>query len=238
MILPTLSYPPTSQNHRVASYEVGGDEQPWIYDSAISFSESEKNDLIHAAYRQIFHEQHMLASYREPFLESQFRAGQLTTQDFIQGLATSDAFKRLNYESNNNYRFAGLCIRRILGRKVFNEQEKIAWSIVIATQGVNAFIEALLNSEEYQATFGDSVVPYQRSRILPKQVQGNLPFARTARYDRKDRPELVTEPSGIFTRSTVDMSDLGNIGQGIFVAALGLLIVISVVLVAGTAASL
>jgi len=238
MTLPTLPYPPTSQNQRVANYAVGGDEQAWIYDAEISLSASEKDELIQAAYRQIFHEQHTLKSYRQPFLESQFRAGQITTQDFIGALATSDAFRRLNFESNNNYRFVQICIQRILGREVFNEREKIAWSIVIATQGVKAFVDGLLNSEEYQATFGDSVVPYQRSRILPQQAQGNLPFARMARYDRSDRPELVTRPTGIFSIPTVDMAELGDIGQGIFVAALVLLVMASIVLVAGSAASL
>jgi len=238
MTLPTLSYAPTSQNQRVASYATGSDEQPYVYNAEISLSNSEKDDLIRAAYRQIFHEQHMLESYREPFLESQFRANQVTTRDLITGLATSDAFRRLNYESNNNYRFVQLCVQRILGRDVFNEREKIAWSVVIATQGVNSFIEALVNSEEYQSNFGDSIVPYQRSRILPQQVIGRLPFARTARYDQNARPDLVTKSSGLFSDNTIDMSELGDVGTGILVSALVLLIVISLVLVAGSAVSL
>jgi len=237
MALPTLLYPPTSQNQRVDSYAVGSDEQPRIYHAEISLSEREKDELIQAAYRQIFHEQNMLKSYRQPLLESQFRAYQITTKDFIAGLTTSDAFRRLNYESNNNYRFVQLCIQRILGREVFNEREKIAWSIIVATQGLNAFVNALLNSEEYQASFGESIVPYQRSRILPQQVQGNLPFARMARYDRKDRPDLATKSTGIFAVDTFDMSELGDIGQGLFVAALVLLIAVAVILVAGTAIS-
>ena len=236
MAIPPLSYPPVSQNQRVSSYEVGGDEQPRIYDATIALSKDEKSEIIQTAYRQIFHEQHMLESYRQPFLESQFQANQLTTQDFIQGLATSDAFKRLNYESNNNYRFVQICIQRILGREVFNEREKIAWSIVIATQGVNAFIEALLNSEEYQATFGDSIVPYKRSRILPTQDKGRLPLARTARYDLRDRPDLAT--SGAVARTKVDMSQLGDVGSGVLVSVLVVLIVVALLLVAGSAASL
>ncbi|MEM9087520.1 MAG: phycobilisome rod-core linker polypeptide [Cyanobacteria bacterium P01_F01_bin.53] len=242
MTLPTLSYPPVSQNQRVASYAIGSDEQPYIYDSTIAFSDTEKNDLIQAAYRQVFHEQHMLESYREPFLESQFRANQITTKDFVAGLAKSDSFRRLNYESNNNYRFVQVCIQRILGREVFNEREKIAWSIVIATQGVKAFISNLLNSEEYQASFGDSIVPYQRSRILPQREQGSLPFARMARYDRVERPELVTNPIDVplppfDMASTFDMAPLGDIGQGFLVAVLALLIFAVIVLVAGSASS-
>ncbi|MEM9945860.1 MAG: phycobilisome rod-core linker polypeptide [Cyanobacteria bacterium P01_D01_bin.36] len=235
MTLRTLSYSPTSQNQRVSSYTVGSDEQPYFYNSEVLLSDSEKNSLIQAAYRQVFHEQHMLESYRQPFLESQFRANQITTQDFILGLATSDAFRRLNYESNNNYRFAEICIQRILGREVFNDREKIAWSIVIATQGIASFINALIGSEEYQEVFGDSIVPYQQSRILPSQAQGRLPFARMARYDRRDRPDLVTNRDA---NTAGTMANLGDVGSGLLITVLMLLIAAAIAIVAGSAASL
>jgi phycobilisome rod-core linker protein len=238
MTLPLLSYPPTSQNQRVSSYEVGGDEQPRIYDSERLLSESEKDALIQAAYRQIFHEQHMLQSYRQPFLESQLRANQITTKDFIRGLATSDPFRRLNYESNNNYRFVQLCIQRILGRDVFGtasplkNREKMAWSTVIATQGANAFIDALLNSEEYEQNFGDSVVPYQRRRMLPHRSRGDLPFMRMARYDRQERPDLVGQP----LPNWIDPDQ--DVGKGLFIAATVLLAIAALILAFGSAASL
>jgi len=227
MILPTLSYPVTTQNHRVLSYEVGSEESPRVYDASVQLSANEKDEIIKAAYRQIFHEQNMLENYRQPYLESQLRAFQLTVRDFVSELATSDAFLRLYYETNNNYRFVRLCIRRILGREVFHEREKMAWSTVIATQGVKSFINALVYSEEYEVCFGDSVVPYQRRRILPQQANGDLPFARLARYDQAERPELVTQPTGVIT------SQLENPGQTLLVAVLAALIFVALILVAG-----
>ncbi len=107
--------------------------------------------LIKAAYRQIFHEQQMLDSNRQTCLESQLRIGQITVRDFIRGLAISDAFRRLNYESNNNYRFVQICVQRLLGCKVYNEREKLAWSIVLATKGLHRFIDDLVDSEEYMS---------------------------------------------------------------------------------------
>ncbi|MEM6452115.1 MAG: phycobilisome rod-core linker polypeptide [Cyanobacteria bacterium P01_D01_bin.105] len=231
MTLSALTYAPTSQNQRVPDYAVGNDEQPRIYDNETLLSTGEKDDAIQAAYRQIFHEQQMLESYRQPFLESQFRAGQITTRDLIQGLVCSDAFKRLNFESNNNYRFVEICIQRILGREVFSEREKISWSIVVATQGMKAFVNELLSSEEYELSFGDSVVPYQRSRILPKQAQGRLPFARTARYDLRDRPDLAS--SNILGSAI----DLGDIGPNLLSSLLGLLIVTALIIVTSAAAN-
>ena len=182
MSLPVLEYSPTSQNQRVAGYEISSEEQPWIYNLENLLDSSEINDLINAAYRQVFNEQQMIAANRQKPLESQLRNGQITVRDFIRGLVLSDSFRRRNYEPNNNYRFAQMCIQRLLGREVYNEEEKIAWSIVIATKGLRGFIDDLLNSDEYLSNFGYDTVPYQRRRILPQRPQGDLPIARMPRY--------------------------------------------------------
>jgi len=59
---------------------------------------------------------------------------------------------------------------------------KLAWSIVLATKGLEGFVDALLNNEEYLSNFGDNVVPYQQRRVLPQRDQGDLPFERLPRY--------------------------------------------------------
>jgi phycobilisome rod-core linker protein len=197
MPIPLLEYAPTSQNQRVANFEIPGDEQPRIYTTENLLSSDEIDALIVAAYRQIFHEQQMLSSNRQTFLESQLKAGQITVKEFIRGLITSDSFRRLNYDANSNYRFVELCVQRVLGRQVYSDREKLSWSIVLATKGLQGFINDLLNSEEYGARFGDNTVPYQQRRVLPRQIQGELPFARMARYgtdyrDRLPRPSRYT----------------------------------------------
>ncbi|MBE8966296.1 phycobilisome rod-core linker polypeptide [Nostocales cyanobacterium LEGE 12452] len=191
MPIPLLSYSPSSRNHRVSGYEILGDEQPRIYTAEYLQSSLEMDALIKAAYRQIFHEQQMLDSNRQTFLESQLRTGQITVRDFIRGLAISDAFRRLNYESNNNYRFVQICIQCLLGREVYNEREKLAWSIVLASKGLHRFIDDLVDSEEYMSNFGYNTVPYQRRRILQGRSLGELPFARMARYGEDYRDKLT-----------------------------------------------
>ncbi len=141
------------------------------------------DDIIWAAYRQIFNEQQIITAHRQVYLESQLRNGQISIKDFIRGLLLSDSFRRLIYDTNSNYRCVELCIQRVLGRPVYNEREKLAWSIVLATKGIQGFVDALLDSEEYDKQFGYNYVPYQRRRILPQRTQGELPFARMARYD-------------------------------------------------------
>lgn len=195
MPIPLLEYQPSSQNQRVAGFEIPSDESARTPVTGNYLHSYDTEAIINAAYRQIFHEQQMLHHHRQVPLESQFRAGQITVKGFVRGLLTSDAFRRLNYDANNNYRFAELCIQRVLGRPVYNEREKIAWSIVLATRGLHGFVDELLNSDEYSSTFGDDFVPTQRRRILPQHHQGDLPFERMARYgisyrDRLPRPAL------------------------------------------------
>lgn len=197
MSIPLLEYSPTSQNQRVTSYEVPGEEQPRIYSSENLLSGAEMDDLITAAYRQVFHEQQMLLSNRQRELESQLRMGQITVRGFIKGLVLSEPFRQRNYEVNNNYRFTQMCVQRLLGRDVYQEKEKIAWSIVLATSGLEGFINALLDSEEYMNNFGYDIVPYQRRRILPQRVNGELPFERMPRYGEDHRRGL--EQLGYFS---------------------------------------
>ncbi|MGK7886211.1 MAG: phycobilisome rod-core linker polypeptide [Crocosphaera sp.] len=190
MTIPLLSYSPTSQNQRVSGFEVFGDEQPRNYNTDNLLSPAEMDNLIQAAYRQIFNEQQLLEYNRQKALESQLRYGQITVRDFIRGLLLSEPFIMRNYQPNSNYRFVEMCVQRVLGRNVYSEQEKIAWSIVIATKGFGGFIDDLLNSEEYLKNFGDDTVPYQRRRILPSRSQGELPFARMPRYGADYRAKL------------------------------------------------
>lgn len=188
MAIPLLEYAPLSQNVRVSSYEVAGDEQPRIYSTDNLLSPSDLGNLIDAAYRQIFF--HAFAADREPILESQLRNGQITVREFIRGLTLSNTFTRSFYDLNSNYRFVEQCVQRILGRDVYSEREKIAWSIVVATKGRAGFINDLLNSDEYLEAFGDNIVPYQRRRVLASGAS-EVPFnIKSPRYDGYYRAKL------------------------------------------------
>lgn len=200
MAIPLLSYSPSSQNTRVASYEVPGDEQPRIFSADDLLSPSDLATLIEAAYRQIFF--HAFAADREPALESQLRSGQITVRDFIGGLLLSDTYKRSFYNLNSNYRFVEQTVQRVLGRDLYNQRESIAWSIVVATKGIKGFVEQLLNSAEYLEAFGDSIVPYQRRRVLPGRSEGEMPFnLKSPRYEEYHRRKLGF-PQMIWQNST------------------------------------
>ncbi|CCQ50643.1 MULTISPECIES: phycobilisome rod-core linker polypeptide [Crocosphaera] len=182
MAIPLLNYAPKTQNARVEGYVVPGDDQPIIFSTENVLSPGDMDVLIEAAYRQIFF--HAFKQDRERFLESQLRDGQITVRDFIRGLLLSNTFVTSFYEKNSNYRYVEQCVQRVLGRDVYSEDEKIAWSIVVATKGYGGFIDDLLDSDEYLDNFGYDTVPYQRRRNLPGRDQGELPFnIKSPRYD-------------------------------------------------------
>jgi phycobilisome rod-core linker protein len=188
MSIPLLEYAPTTQNSRIKGYEVPGDEQPRVFSTDNLLSSSQIDNLIEAAYRQIFF--HAFASDRERFLESQLRSGQITVRDFIRGLCLSTTFTNSFYNLNSNYKFVTHCVQKVLGRDVYNDAEKIAWSIVVATKGRAGFINDLLNSDEYLENFGDNIVPFQRRRVLPSGAS-ELPFnIQSPRYDEYYRGKL------------------------------------------------
>lgn len=189
MALPLLNYPPKSQNQRVEGYTIQGDDQPKIYNAESLLEPSEMTELIDAAYRQIFF--YAFKADREIFLESQLRNNQITVRDFIRGLLLSETYRSSFYDKNSNYRFVEQCIQRALGRDPYNEREKIAWSIKIATKGLQGFIDELLDTDEYMKNFGYDIVPYQRRRVLPGREIGERPVnIKSPRYDEYYRSIL------------------------------------------------
>lgn len=167
MTLPLLAYKPTTQNHRVSSFGVADQDEdtPYIYRVEDAASPSEMQELIYAAYRQVFSEHAILKFNRNTALESQFKNRVITMRDFIRGLAKSERFYELVVSVNDNYRLVDICLKRLLGRSSYNQDERIAWSITVATLGFGGFVDALLDSDEYTMAFGDYTVPYQRKRM-------------------------------------------------------------------------
>nr|WCH56287.1 phycobilisome rod-core linker polypeptide [Hypnea sp.] len=198
MSIPVLNYSFSTQNQRVDGFEYyPGEEQPKIYTTEYLPTAREMDEIIWAGYRQIFSEHQILSSNYEPFLESQLRFNQIRVKDFIKGLLLSESFRDLNYNVNNNYRFVEMCIQRVLGRDIYNEREKLAFAVIIGSKGLEAFINLLLDSDEYAENFGDNTVPYQRRRVIAQRSKGEIPFnLKTPRMGKdflmkQDMPQLL-----------------------------------------------
>lgn len=178
MALPLQAYPLTTQNARVSN--LAGDattvrnQLPGSSAGGGDGYRSSVDALIEQAYRQIFF--HAMKSDRDAFLESQLRSGNITVRDFIRGLLLSERFQQGYYQCNSNYRMVDQVVGRVLGRPVHGDAERRAWSIVIGEKGFTAFVDTLLNTEEYMQAFGYDLVPQQRSRLLPGRALGEMPI--------------------------------------------------------------
>ncbi|NEQ95236.1 MAG: phycobilisome rod-core linker polypeptide CpcG [Cyanothece sp. SIO2G6] len=210
MSIPMLMYAPSSQNQRVRGYDIPGEEQPRLFNRSNLLSTQAVDELIYAAYRQVFNEQQLIEYHRQLPLESQLRSGQITVREFIRALVLSDNFRRLIYDCNNNYRVVRICIQRLLGREVYGDREVLSWSIVLATKGLQGFVDAVLGSDEYLEQFGDDIVPYQRRRILSQRALGDFPFARMARYGAEYQP---VSQAGIASKSTPQRQGVLGLGK-------------------------
>ena len=146
------------------------------------------SEIIEKCYRQIYF--YAMNCDRDWFLESQLRSGSISVRDFIRGLLLSDRFYRGYVECNGNDRVVEQVIGRVLGRPVYGRDEVKSWSIVIAEQGFEAFIDDILESPEYFERFGIDGIPDQVNRILPGRSQGEMPiYQRLPRYGESWRDD-------------------------------------------------
>jgi phycobilisome rod-core linker protein len=185
MPIPLLEITPTTQNQRVAGYDVPDEDDPQIY--RLTDDSADVQAVIWAAYRQIFSEHLILESYRQLPLESQLRNRQLSVREFVRALGKSDVYRREVADTNSNYRLVDITFKRFLGRATYGKDEQIAWSIVIATKGLHGFIDAVVDSDEYRQNFGDTIVPYQRRRM-----EGRPFNLVTPRYNDYWRGQLLS----------------------------------------------
>ena len=77
---------------------------------------SHAEDIIRAAYRQVFGNRHMMELDVCTSVEALFINGDLTVQGLITALAQSETYRRLYLEPNSPYRFVELNFKHLLGR--------------------------------------------------------------------------------------------------------------------------
>ncbi len=165
MAIPPKNFTLSTQNSRVDG----------VSNQSIKINiENEIEKLIRNCYAQVFF--HRLENDREVYLESQLRNNSITVRDFMRGLFLSDRFRRGYIECNNNYRLVEQVVARALGRKVYNGEEGLALSIIIAEKGFNYFIDYILDSNEYMSRFGYDIPPSEFSRLLPGRATGPIPL--------------------------------------------------------------
>ncbi len=126
-------------------------------------------NTIRAAYRQIFERDldPFIVQAEFTVLESKLSNNEITVKEFIEGLGCSDLYIKEFYAPFPNTKVIELGTKHFLGRAPLNQKEIQKYNQILATQGIRAFIRAMVSSMEYLQLFGEDTVPYRRFPTLP-----------------------------------------------------------------------
>ena len=164
---------PSTKLRQGPSGDIQGLELPQSYFNAAAkrqkfvmkpgLSETEKSEVVKAAYRQIF-ERDITRAYSQSIsnLESQVRNGDISTKEFVRRLGKSPLYRQQFYEPFINSRALELAFRHFLGRGPSSREEVQNYFSIVSSGGLGALIDALVDSQEYSDYFGEETVPYLR----------------------------------------------------------------------------
>lgn len=126
----------------------------------------ERETALKAVYRHVFGNAYIMEEERAELAvaESQFLIGELTMREFVRALGKSSTYKVRFFEGASMYRFTELNYMHFLGRAPDDHKEISAAQGVYHADGVDACIDALVDSEEYSSVFGDDTIPFLRFR--------------------------------------------------------------------------
>lgn len=137
------------------------DETPpveWV----VGQSQGDTETIIRAVYRQVLGNAYVMESERLTVAESQFKRGELSVREFVRAVAKSDLYCSRFFTSCARYRAIELNFRHLLGRPPLDLEEMRSHSTILDTQGFAADIDSYIDSDEYQNTFGENIVPFIR----------------------------------------------------------------------------
>lgn len=136
--------------------------------------------VIRAVYKQVLGNPHVMDSERLTAAESQLCDRSITVREFVRAVAKSDFYRSRYFESCAPYRFVELNFLHLLGRAPQDQREVSEHIVRCVSEGYDAEIDSYLDYDEYQAAFGENIVPYYRgeaSAANAKQVGYNRIFA-------------------------------------------------------------
>jgi phycobilisome core-membrane linker protein len=164
---------PSDKLRRRESNDLQGLKLPQIYFNAAEqrqkfvmkpgLSASEKNAVVRAAYRQVF-ERDITRAYSLGIsdLESKVKNNEISMKEFIRRLCKSPLYRKNFFEPYINSRALELAFRHILGRGPSSREEVQNYFAIVSSGGLNALVDALVDSTEYADYFGEETVPYLR----------------------------------------------------------------------------
>jgi phycoerythrin-associated linker protein len=151
-------------------------------------SNSTEDDLqivMRSVYKQVLGNAHLMESQRLVSVESCLRDGSITVKGFVRAIAQSDLYRSLFFEGSSSYRFVELNFKHLLGRAPQDQAEIAEHVVRYNEQGYEADINSYLDDGEYDANFGEKIVPAIRGNKTQAGIK-NVGFNRTFSLCRGD----------------------------------------------------
>ncbi len=189
-------------------------EQTKVFKLTQAGNRTQLNTVIGAAYRQVFErdiEPYVVAN-EFTALESKLANREINLKEFIEGLGCSGLYLKEFYTPYPNTKVIELGTKHFLGRAPLDQAEIRKYNQILATQGIKAFINAMVNGAEYSQVFGEDVVPYNRFLTLPA---ANYPNSQTLYNKLTKQDKQVVVPSFDTIKPRMDMAKLPLTGKAI-----------------------
>jgi len=165
------------------------------------WTEDDLQAVCRAAYRQVLGNDYVMKFERLTDAESQLRQGNITVRDFVRAIAKSELYKNKFFYPNSNTRFIELNYKHLLGRSPYTEDEINYHLNVYEEKGYDAEIDSYIDNVEYEANFGNNVVPYYRGFSVEPGVR-TTGFTRMFRlyrgYATSDRSQVQGKAPHVF----------------------------------------
>ncbi|NJL21350.1 MAG: photosystem I reaction center subunit X [Leptolyngbyaceae cyanobacterium SM1_3_5] len=186
-------------------------EQTKIFKLANTGDKSEVNTVIRAAYRQIFERDIEPYIVRNEFteIESKLGNGEINVKEFVEALGSSRLYIKEFYTPYPNTKVIELGTKHYLGRAPQDQAEIRKYNLILASQGLKAFISALTTTEEYTKLFGEDTVPYRRFPTLPA---ANFPNTEKLYNQLTKQNDEVVVPSFSPVKTRMDITKMPLMG--------------------------
>jgi phycocyanin-associated rod linker protein len=151
--------------------------------------------IILATYQQILGNPHLLTSERLVIAESLLRDRKITVQEFVRQVAKSNLYKQKFFHNSFHSRTIELNYKHLLGRAPYTQSEITEHMNLYQSKGFEADIDSYIDSPEYQASFGENIVPYYRDFVTTGVGQRSVGFPRLLQlyrgYANSDQSQLI-----------------------------------------------
>ena len=178
------------------------------------------DNVIRAVYKQVWGNPHVMESERLTSAESKLLNGEISVREFVRIAAKSEFYRDRYFSSCAPYRFVELNFLHLLGRAPQDQREVAEHIVRCVAEGYDAEIDSYIDSDEYEAAFGENNVPCYRgkdSAANAKTIGFNRMFALdrgASQFDSSVKSSQLVFAVATNSSSKISASTATVIGSG------------------------